>query len=157
MSRIMAALKADDDVGLLGEPVDDLAFAFVAPLRTNHDHIGHEVSFLRAAEVRIVSKLQRLTPKAALYQIKDASRPGKSPGARREMHQRQPMPVSNSPLPILASPPLTTPDDFALCKADPRQNCGNNGSPDERRAGDVIGSRLGAWRAAISGGTPACR
>src|ERR1700720_1212075 len=67
------------------------------------------------------------------------------------------MPVSNGPLPILASPPLTTPDDFALCKADPRQNCGNNGSPDERRAGDVIGSRLGAWRAAISGGTPACR
>jgi hypothetical protein len=58
------------------------------------------------------------------------------------------MPVSNGPFPILASPPLTTPDDFALCKADPRQNCGNNGSPDERRAGDVIGSRLGAWRAA---------
>src|SRR5204863_2890132 len=78
MSSIMAALKADDDVGLLGEPVDNLALAFVAPLRTDHDHIGHEVSFLRAAEVRIVSKLHRLTPKAALFRINDASRPGKS-------------------------------------------------------------------------------
>src|SRR5271166_905191 len=62
------------------------------------------------------------------------------------------MPVSNDPLPILASPPLTTPDDFALCKADRRQNCGNDGSsPDERRSADVIGSRLGEWHAAISG------
>ena len=42
MSRIMAALKADDDVGLLGEPVDDLALAFVAPLGADHDNIRHE-------------------------------------------------------------------------------------------------------------------
>lgn len=33
MAGIMPALKPDDDVGLLGEPVDDLALAFVAPLR----------------------------------------------------------------------------------------------------------------------------
>ena len=42
MAGIMAALKADDDVGLFGEPVDDLAFAFVAPLGADHDNICHE-------------------------------------------------------------------------------------------------------------------
>src|SRR6266550_3386237 len=64
------------------------------------------------------------------------------------------MPVFNGPSPILASPPLTTPDDFALCKADRRQNCGNGGSnPDERRAGDVIRSRLGPCAPRYPGGT----
>ena len=42
MAGIVAALKADDDVGLLGEPVDDLAFALVAPLGADHDNIRHE-------------------------------------------------------------------------------------------------------------------
>src|SRR5262249_47320723 len=42
MAGIMAALKTDHDVGLLGEPIDDLAFALVAPLRANHDDICHE-------------------------------------------------------------------------------------------------------------------
>jgi hypothetical protein len=34
MAGIMPALKADNDVGLLGEPVDNFAFALVAPLTT---------------------------------------------------------------------------------------------------------------------------
>ena len=42
MAGIMAALKADDDVGLLGQPIDDLAFALVAPLGADHDNICHE-------------------------------------------------------------------------------------------------------------------
>src|SRR5215470_11248268 len=45
MACIMAALEADHDVGLLGEPVDDLALALVAPLGTDHDHIRHELPF----------------------------------------------------------------------------------------------------------------
>ena len=35
------ALKAGDDVGPLGEPVDDLALALVAPLGAHDNHIGH--------------------------------------------------------------------------------------------------------------------
>ena len=38
----MAALKADHDIGLLGQPIDDLALAFVAPLGADHDNIGHQ-------------------------------------------------------------------------------------------------------------------
>ena len=40
---IMTALKADDDVGTFGQPVDDLALALIAPLGTDHGHIGHLV------------------------------------------------------------------------------------------------------------------
>ena len=42
VAGIMAALEADDDVGLLGQPIDDLAFALVAPLGADHDNICHE-------------------------------------------------------------------------------------------------------------------
>ena len=38
---IVAALKTDHDVGLLGEPVDDLALALVAPLGAYNDDVGH--------------------------------------------------------------------------------------------------------------------
>ena len=41
VTGIMPALKADHDIGALGEPVDDLAFAFVAPLRADYCHIRH--------------------------------------------------------------------------------------------------------------------
>jgi len=37
MAGIVAALEAHDDVGLFGQPVDDLAFTLVAPLRTHDD------------------------------------------------------------------------------------------------------------------------
>src|SRR3954452_32989 len=48
MASIMSALKADHDVGLLGQPIDDLALALVSPLGSNDDHIGHAAPFLRA-------------------------------------------------------------------------------------------------------------
>ncbi len=38
---IVAALAADHDVGLAGENVDDLALAFIAPLRADEDRICH--------------------------------------------------------------------------------------------------------------------
>ena len=43
VAGIVAALEADDDIGLLGQPIDDLAFALVAPLGADHDNICHEV------------------------------------------------------------------------------------------------------------------
>jgi hypothetical protein len=42
MAGIMAALEADDDVSLLGQPIDDFALAFVPPLGADHDNICHE-------------------------------------------------------------------------------------------------------------------
>ena len=39
MTGIVAAVKTHHTVNALGEPVDDLAFAFVAPLSANHDNI----------------------------------------------------------------------------------------------------------------------
>ena len=45
MSGIMSTLEADHDVGLLGQPIDDLPLPLVPPLGTNHDHIGHAAPF----------------------------------------------------------------------------------------------------------------
>src|ERR1041384_186244 len=42
---IMATLESHDDVGLLGEPIDDLALAFVPPLGSDYDNIRHERCF----------------------------------------------------------------------------------------------------------------
>jgi hypothetical protein len=41
MAGIMAALISHDDICPLGQPVDNLAFAFVAPLRADHHNIRH--------------------------------------------------------------------------------------------------------------------
>src|SRR5437868_3556628 len=41
VAGIMPALEARDDVGLLRQPVDDLALSLVAPLGADHDNIGH--------------------------------------------------------------------------------------------------------------------
>ena len=41
VAGVVAALGADDDVGLLGEDVDDLAFAFVAPLGADQNGVCH--------------------------------------------------------------------------------------------------------------------
>jgi hypothetical protein len=41
MAGIVAALKADHHVGPLGEPVDDLAFSFVAPLGADDCDVCH--------------------------------------------------------------------------------------------------------------------
>ena len=51
VAGIVAALEADDDVGLLRQPIDDLALALVAPLGADHDNICHEeLSPTEAAE-----------------------------------------------------------------------------------------------------------
>ena len=44
VAGIVAALEAHHDVGPLGQPVDDLALALVAPLRADDHHIGHSIS-----------------------------------------------------------------------------------------------------------------
>ena len=41
VAGIVAALEAHHHLGPVGEPVDDLAFAFVAPLGADHRDIGH--------------------------------------------------------------------------------------------------------------------
>jgi hypothetical protein len=41
VAGIMAALKANHDVGPLAQPVDDLTLALIAPLRADHGDIGH--------------------------------------------------------------------------------------------------------------------
>jgi uncharacterized surface protein with fasciclin (FAS1) repeats len=41
VAGIVTALEAHDDVGALGEPVDNLALALVAPLRSDDDYIRH--------------------------------------------------------------------------------------------------------------------
>ena len=48
---IVAALEAHDDIGLDRQPVDDLAFSFIAPLGADDDNIGHaEASLSKAAQ-----------------------------------------------------------------------------------------------------------
>ena len=44
VAGIVAALEADHDVGLLRQPINNLAFALVAPLGADHDNIGHEAN-----------------------------------------------------------------------------------------------------------------
>src|SRR6185437_4184199 len=41
MTGIVPALESHDDVGLLRQPIDDLALSFVAPLGADDDNIGH--------------------------------------------------------------------------------------------------------------------
>ena len=41
VAGVVAALIARDDVEALGEKIDDLTFAFVAPLRAKNDYITH--------------------------------------------------------------------------------------------------------------------
>src|SRR5579872_4939550 len=41
VASIVAALKANDHIGARRQPVDDLAFALVTPLRANYRYIGH--------------------------------------------------------------------------------------------------------------------
>src|SRR3954465_15401697 len=41
MPRIVPALEAHHDGGALGQPIDDLALALIAPLGADHCDIGH--------------------------------------------------------------------------------------------------------------------
>lgn len=52
MAGVMAALKANDDVSLLRQPVDDLALPFVAPLGADDDNIGHFQTISRNPQIR---------------------------------------------------------------------------------------------------------
>ena len=42
MARVVAALETDHHIHFGSEQIDDLAFAFVAPLRTNDSHVRHK-------------------------------------------------------------------------------------------------------------------
>jgi hypothetical protein len=42
--RVVTALKAHHHLGAGGQPVDDLAFAFVTPLGADYCHIRHDAS-----------------------------------------------------------------------------------------------------------------
>ena len=46
MSGVVAALKTDHHIHFGSEQIDDLALAFVAPLRTNDSHVRH-INLLR--------------------------------------------------------------------------------------------------------------
>ena len=47
VASIVAALKAHHHIGLLGQPVHQLALALIAPLGTDHNNIGHRISPMR--------------------------------------------------------------------------------------------------------------
>ena len=47
VAGIMATLETDDDIGLFRQPVDNLTFAFVAPLGSDNHDIRHQISSLR--------------------------------------------------------------------------------------------------------------
>ncbi|EGE58021.1 hypothetical protein RHECNPAF_3500075 [Rhizobium etli CNPAF512] len=55
MTGIVAALIAHDDIRALRKPVDNLAFAFVTPLRTDHDYVRHPTLPVTGAEPRTCS------------------------------------------------------------------------------------------------------
>ncbi len=42
VAGVVAALKADDHIGILGQIVDDAAFAFIAPLGADDCGNGHD-------------------------------------------------------------------------------------------------------------------
>jgi hypothetical protein len=46
MASVVTTLEPHNDVGLLGQPVDDLALAFVTPLGSDYDHVCHTTAFL---------------------------------------------------------------------------------------------------------------
>ena len=41
VAGVVAALRADDDIGFVREEIDDFSFAFVAPLGSDDDGIWH--------------------------------------------------------------------------------------------------------------------
>ena len=41
--RIVAALEADDDIGVAGKQIDNLALALIAPLRADYGYCVHRI------------------------------------------------------------------------------------------------------------------
>jgi hypothetical protein len=52
VAGIVAALEADHHIGAFRQPVDNLAFSLVAPLRPDDNHIGHETPWKTASRWR---------------------------------------------------------------------------------------------------------
>jgi hypothetical protein len=61
MTSIVTALKTDHDIRALGQPVDDLALAFVAPLRSDDDHVSHCPVALKSIESTLPRAGQKAT------------------------------------------------------------------------------------------------
>lgn len=45
MAGIVPALKTDNGISPAGAPIDDLALAVIAQLRTDHSYIGHSCTY----------------------------------------------------------------------------------------------------------------
>jgi hypothetical protein len=60
VAGVVAALEADDRVRVLGEQVDDLALALVAPLGSHHDDARHTCLSVRSARGAQIGLGQRL-------------------------------------------------------------------------------------------------
>ena len=61
MARIVTALKTHHHVGPAGQPVNNFAFAFIAPLGADHGYVGHRRS---APEKNcLLVKKEKVTPK----------------------------------------------------------------------------------------------
>src|SRR5712691_5045971 len=75
MAGIVTALEAHDDVGLLRQPVDDLALPFVAPLGADDDNIGHFAGIpsatliVQARSVRKTGTGPRIKSEGMLFRI----------------------------------------------------------------------------------------
>jgi hypothetical protein len=41
VTRVIAALKSDNNIGVFREEIDDFAFAFVSPLSADDGYVGH--------------------------------------------------------------------------------------------------------------------
>ena len=62
MARIVAALIACDDVEAFGKQIDDLAFAFIAPLGADDcDDFGHSVTADEIPDVAVIRLCLRIS------------------------------------------------------------------------------------------------
>src|SRR5438132_11096476 len=69
MAGIVTALEAHDDIGLLRQPVDDLALPLVTPLGADDDNIGHfesPILKLQRFRARLPGKEVPVSPEACL-------------------------------------------------------------------------------------------
>ena len=75
VAGIVAALVAHDDVGVLGEDVDDLALAFVAPLSADTDDRWHAAPHSARLRRRVSSALtaRALSPTTMLGSVRSRS------------------------------------------------------------------------------------
>ena len=64
VAGVVAALGADDDIGLLGEDVDDLAFAFIAPLGADENGVH--------GKLRWRARTESLVPDASVGEAEGA-------------------------------------------------------------------------------------